>query len=560
MTLMSCAKPSGRTPAKRRGRRLAVGGFRLALVAAAFLALSTAGPDETATDRRALLAGARGEIPGVVELGDERDGFHELLDADGIVRGWVTSTFPHAADIHGYNGPSELLVVLDPAGKVRAVDLIDSADTSGHVAKVRDDPEFWAQWSGREEAELGELGTPRIVSGATLTSEAMARGVAARFGATGMDEWFNRPVSPETVARWFPDADRVEPGPTAGVSRVLAQGKTRGLVLRSSRMGVGARGFNGVSDVIIALDGDTVLGVALWDSRDNQPYVDYVREELRFADGFADRSIEDILAAREGDGLVVSGASVTAGAVRATTREMLRRYRDAAAGKSGSGPPWATLAATAWIAAGVALGLGGRGSGKRSRLGFAAVSVVSGLTLGWLVGQDQLIGWARNGVELSRGIPLLLLTAVALLVPALTGKNVYCSRLCPHGAAQTLAGRAVRRRFGLPARWHRALQRVPWLTLIAIWALALIGGGLPFAMAEPFEVWSAGFYAAVPAAIFTLGLLAAFFLPQAYCHYGCPTGALLKFLTHSPGNFTRRDALAAGLVAAAWMFALASGS
>jgi polyferredoxin len=173
-----------------------------------------------------------------------------------------------------------------------------------------------------------------------------------------------------------------------------------------------------------------------------------------------------------------------------------------------------------------------------------------------MVGQDQLIGWARNGVDLSHGIPLLMLTAVALLVPAFTGKNVYCSRICPHGAAQTLLGTVVRRRFALPTRWHRLLQRVPWLTLLAIWALALSGSGLAFAMFEPFEIWSAGFYAILPAAILSIGLLAAVFLPQAYCHYGCPTGALLKFLTHSPGDFTRRDAIATALVALGWIYRL----
>jgi NosR/NirI family transcriptional regulator, nitrous oxide reductase regulator len=247
----------------------------------------------------------------------------------------------------------------------------------------------------------------------------------------------------------------------------------------------------------------------------------------------------------------VSGASVTAGAVTTTVREMLRRHQAVGPRKT---IPWGTLTATAWIAAGLLVGL--TRSGRRVRLGYAVVSVAAGLTLGWMVGQDQLIGWARNGVDFSYGMPLLLLTAVALLVPAFTGKNIYCSRICPHGAAQTLAGTAIRRRFAMPPRLHRVFQRVPWLTLLAIWTLALLGSGLPFAMIEPFEVWSAGFHAILPAAILSIGLLAAVFLPQAYCHYGCPTGALLKFLTHSPGDFTRRDAIAAALVAAGWIYQL----
>jgi Na+-translocating ferredoxin:NAD+ oxidoreductase RnfG subunit len=550
---MICATPSERKPVRRAWRRAAVGGCRLALLAAAFLALAPRGADVPGSDPAALLAGARAEMPEVVKLGGERDGFHELLDAAGDMRGWVSGTYPHAANIRGYNGPSELMIVLDTAGKVRAVRMIDSADTAGHVEKVVADVEFWAQWTGRREAELGEIGNPRIVSGATLTSEAMARGVAARFGAKGMDEWFTKKIEPATVARWFPKADRIEPDAKAGVHRVFEGGNEAGLVLRSSRMGVGARGFNGVSDVIVALKDDTVLGVGLLDSRDNQPYVGDVMDELRFADGFAGRKVEDILAAPDENGLVVSGASVTAGAVTTTVREMLRRHRTEAPLRA---MPWKTLAATAWIAVGLFVGLGR--SGKRVRLGFAVISIIAGLTLGWMVGQDQLIGWARNGIDLSNGIPLILLTAVALLVPALTGKNVYCSRICPHGAAQTLLGTAVKRRFGLPSRLHHILQRVPWLTLVAIWVLALSGSDFSFAMLEPFEVWSAGFYALLPAAILSIGLLAAVFLPQAYCHYGCPTGAMLKFLTHSPGDFTRRDAIAAMLVAAGWIYTLAT--
>lgn len=67
-------------------------------------------------------------MPEAVKLDEERDGFHELLDAGGNPCGWVTGNFSQASNIHGYNGPSELLVVLDTAGKVRAVRLIESAD------------------------------------------------------------------------------------------------------------------------------------------------------------------------------------------------------------------------------------------------------------------------------------------------------------------------------------------------------------------------------------------------------------------------------------------------
>ncbi|MFM7183132.1 MAG: FMN-binding protein [Verrucomicrobiales bacterium] len=530
-----------------------VGVFRLALIAAAIFALAPPPGKAPGSGPEALLAGARTVMPEAIALGGESDGMFELLNAEGTTLGWATSTFPDAASISGYNGPSELLVVFDAMGKVRGVRFLDSADTIGHVDKVKADTEFWAQWNGKPDAALGDPGTPRVVSGATLTSEAMARGVAARFGAKGMDQWFTLPIEPATVTRWFPGADRIQAAEKTGVHRVFAGEKECGLVLRASRMGIGARGFNGVSDVLVALEGDTILGVALFESRDNEPYVGDTKDELRFADPFAGQKIQDFLATGDDYTLVVSGASVTANAVNTTVQEMLRRHL---AEPPERAFPWPLALGSTWLAIGLALGLGRRWSGPKIRMAFALVSVAAGLGLGWMLGQDQLISWGKNGLFLASGLPVLLLTAVALLVPAFTGKNVYCSRICPHGAAQTLLGKIRKKRSSLPGRWHRALQSLPWLTLFVIWTLAFVGSGIPFALFEPFEVWSAGFYAFIPAAILTVGFIAAVFLPQAYCHYGCPTGALLKFLSHSPGDFTRRDAVAAALVALGWLIRL----
>ncbi|RYE98934.1 MAG: DUF4153 domain-containing protein, partial [Oxalobacteraceae bacterium] len=83
---------------------------------------------------------------------------------------------------------------------VKAVRFLASADTSGHVQKIRDDPDFWNQWTGKTEAMLGAAPQPKLVTGASLTSEAIARGVAARFGAQGMDQWFPAELSLAQIA------------------------------------------------------------------------------------------------------------------------------------------------------------------------------------------------------------------------------------------------------------------------------------------------------------------------------------------------------------------------
>lgn len=126
------------------------------------------------------------------------------------------------------------------------------------------------------------------------------------------------------------------------------------------------------------------------------------------------------------------------------------------------------------------------------RFAFAIISVAAGVTLGWMVSQDQLIGWSRNGLNARALLPLLVLTIVALVVPAYTGKNIYCNRICPHGAAQSLLGHVVKKRFALPPKLHHVMRRVPWLTLLVIWAIAFPPLVFPFSHIEPFESWSSG--------------------------------------------------------------------
>lgn len=528
-----------------------MGFYRVAMIVAAMACLFFARKNTLPISPELLLWESKKTLSAATHIGEAKDGFFPILDSTGNLLAWATSTNPQAGKIQGFSGTSELFILLKPDRKVLAVHFLNSSDTSGHVAEVRENAAFWHQWDGKAESELAKLHQPIVVSGATLTSEAMARGVAARFGAVGLDELFPAKVSLADVQHWYPAADAIVPGEAAGVFRIHAGGKTIGTVLRSSRMGILTRGFNGRSDVLLALSGDekTILGIAMPASRDNEPYVGDVQDEIRYADGFAGKPVGLVVDPEEPP-LVVSGASETAYAVNLTVRDLLKTYFRPNPPMT---IPWKPGLALAWIGLGLISAFSKRAGKPKWRLSFAVISVAAGLTLGWMISQDQLIGWGRHGLSTELALPLLVLTAMALLVPALTGKNVYCGRLCPHGAAQSLLGSVVKRRFSLHGKVHRAFQKLPWMTLAAIWILAFLGSGLHFAQVEPFEIWSSGFHAILPAAILTIGLVAAVFLPQAYCHYGCPTGALMKFLTHSPAAWTRRDTAAGILVAAAFV-------
>jgi NosR/NirI family transcriptional regulator, nitrous oxide reductase regulator len=551
------SKASRRPEPRRLARRILLAAYRLGLLVAAGACLAAAEARrgharDNSLEAAAALAPARLFLPAAAALappeGDDR--LSPVLDASGNPIGWAAQTYPEARAVTGYTGPSNLLVVFDTGRRVLGTALLASADTAGHVAKIAADPGFFTQWNGQAQAGLGAAGhTARLVSGASLTSEALARGLAARFGAAGMDQWFPAPTGLADARPWFPDAATLD-----GSTVRDAAGRPLGHLLRSSRMGVAARGFQGPADVWLALDpaGATIIGAALAASRDNEPYVTDVKDALRFDRPFDGMPVAQALATQPGDAVLASGASRTAEGIEETIREMLRRH-------SAPPPPrrWLGLreaAALIWIAAGLAVAIGPLRRWRAARAWFAAASVLAGgLWLGLMTGQDQWIKTARHGGLATTAPGLLALTAAALLVPLVLGKNIYCSHLCPHGAAQHWLGRLRRRRFALPPRLHRALAMVPWATLGLLWLLALLGSRFPFANAEPFEIWSVGFFALLPTTIFLAGLAAALFLPQAYCHYGCPTGAALKFLAASPSAWTRRDGIAGAAVAAAWL-------
>jgi hypothetical protein len=124
-------------------------------------------------------------------------------------------------------------------------------------------------------------------------------------------------------------------------------------------MGVAARGFQGASDVILALDPSDrlIAGVALRGSRDNEPYVSDVRDAVRYDAPFKGKTAQEIQASESGTLVMASGASRTAESVEETVKEMLRRHlapKEAEEGRIGMREG----IALAWIAAGVWMGFG----------------------------------------------------------------------------------------------------------------------------------------------------------------------------------------------------------
>jgi NosR/NirI family nitrous oxide reductase transcriptional regulator len=529
--------------------------FRLATLAAAAWLIHVAAWRPKAPDDISL-AEAKAMFPTAESLaaGDPQVGGQKVLDGRGQTLGFLLTTSPHTDDIVGYAGPSNLLIGLSPKREVIGVRLLASGDTQAHVEEVRGSQSFWRQFVGASPtADL-----PRIegVSGSTLTSLAMAEAIERRLAGTSLSRRFAEPVSLPEIQVLFSEATQFEPDSRrSGWFRVRDEhGTTLGYTVRTSPYSDNGRGYRGPTEslVAIAADGRTVIGLAIRKSYDTPEYVDRVREDEGFRKLLTGRTIDDwarLDFAREGiEG--VSGATQTSFAVAGGMR---RRFAADQAGRQTAGRAWwVEPGLLAIIVVGLALTFTSLRTSRRLKTVWQGVLIVVFLFwLGDLVSLALLSGWSRHGIPWRTTPAVVLLVAVALVVPWTTRRQIYCQQLCPHGAAQSWLGKFKRLHVPMRASWQRWLARLPAALLAAGLVVGTFAIGFDLAWLEPFDGWVLKGAAVVSSTIAVVGLVLSLFVPMAYCRYGCPTGELLRMLKSSGGHdrILRRDWMAAGLVA-----------
>ncbi|OAI52455.1 hypothetical protein AYO47_06165 [Planctomyces sp. SCGC AG-212-M04] len=506
-------------------------------------------------------------FPTAARLGprDARLNGWTVLASDGHPLGIVFETSPQTDHLVGYSGPSNLLLGLDPQGAIVGVRFLSSRDTTEHVEQVRSHPAFWSQFRGWNPTSDPR---PRVdaVSGSTLTSYAMAESIEERLAGHSTSLRFPNAISLEEARGVFPEAQSLKPDSTRlGWLEVRgAEEQLLGFVLRTSPYAESVRGYSGPTEALIAVDPTRtrVAAIRMRSSYDTPDYAARVRADEEYLRSLADHTLEEWTqidfesAGIEG----VSGSTQTsyglAEGIRRRLKADLANVPAAVGGKLWKRRNFGLLAI---IAGGLLVTFVPAFGGRRIRTLWQIVLVAAfGLWLGDMLSMALLAGWARNGVAWSTAPGLVALVAVALVVPWSTKRQVYCHSLCPHGAVQEWLGHERRCHVHVPRRLSRLLGLLPGTLLAVAFGLSLTKPRFNLARFEPFDAWVLWTAAAVSMLVGLAGLVAAVFVPMAYCRFGCPTGALLK-LVRSHGQADRwslRDFIAAAAVslAAAWMF------
>lgn len=539
--------------------------WRLAALLLAALLLQRTTPVTESALTRLGLDDAKAFFPGAKRLKSGPNQTLLVQDQAGNRLGRLVTTSPDADSILGYAGPSNVLVALDNQEKVVGTRILSSEDTPEHVEKLRGNPVFeksFKDWRPTTQP------APKLdaYAGSTLTAYAITESIQKRLSGNYVSLRFPTPLSlKEVQAAGFPDATGFEPNvPRLGWNLVRGTNRAHlGYVVRSSPSADEVIGYAGPSETLIAVetDGLRLRQVMLRTTYDTADYVSRIKDQEPDPQGrtfFKDLTKWDTrqwaeFDFRKGELDTVAGATLTSYAI---AKGLQARFADDAHGgrreKQDAAQRLRTAALWCFLAGALLMTF----TPLHGRPVFRTVWQVLlvgglGLWLGQLLSLSLFAGWARHGIPWAQAPALLVLGVVALLVPWGARRQLYCHHACPHGAAQELLGGFKRLQVAVPARWHAWLGKLPAIALAGAFLAALAWPRWSLGQVEPFDAWVLGVGVAIPLALAVVGLLASVAVPQAYCKYGCPTGALFKFVrtANQAETWGRRDTWAAIVLA-----------
>ncbi|WP_417393286.1 4Fe-4S binding protein [Gimesia sp.] len=328
-----------------------------------------------------------------------------------------------------------------------------------------------------------------------------------------------------------------------------------GYAIRTSPVSDDIIGYCGPSDTLIVFtpQADRIVGISIRSSGDTTSHVNDIRQNEYWMNLWKEYGWHDIadVDLRSGEIEGVSGATMTSMGIAHAIAHRIRFSEQ----KTQADPPFQFRAKDAAIIAfciGACLITFTRL--KRIHWLRKLYKLVAMLYLGFwtgdLLAESLFAGWARYAVPWRTVSGLVALAAVAVLIPWTTRRNVYCQSICPHGTAQEFLGKVIppRSKWKIRPDIKRALRWIPPLLIGLILTIIFLRLPIDLAELEAFDAYlltSAGIASIIIAVV---GLVASLFVPQAYCHYGCPTGAIFEFVrSHGRADHFGRSDLVGGL-------------
>ena len=283
-------------------------------------------------------------------------------------------------------------------------------------------------------------------------------------------------------------------------------------------------GFGGSLRVVVGIDkSGNIAGVELGENYESVGFIERVRNE-GFFKKWNGKSVSD---AAEAEIDTVSGATMSTRAIKSMVALNLSKYSgtDFRKNSDETEPLWLEILVFLLLAYSLFAFFFPQKTAKLRTFHLAALAVVLGFIGGYALSFESFKNWLSSGnIAL---VPAVIL-ALALIIPIISGRNFYCSFVCPFGALQELLGKMPFPKKSLPQKFMKGVAVFKVVLLVALYILMIFKVVTDFTVFEPFSAFKFN-AAAVPSLVITaLFLIVSLFINRPWCRFFCPTGTLIN--------------------------------
>ena len=337
----------------------------------------------------------------------------------------------------------------------------------------------------------------------------------------------------EHVKKIFPSAEKlVSPENSKEWVVVLdISGKHIGSVAHSSPLADDISGYGGSTPLLIGIDTDgKITGVILLENVETEAFVDKVLKSgfMEKWKGIHWKEVDKT------DIQTVSGATMTSTAVKETLLKRISLIDPNAVAKVPQKSKlfdWKEIGIIIIPILGVFMCFTKCKQNTVLRYILMALSI---LYLGFFTAScfsmSLISAWAVNGIKSSASVGIMVLCALAVIVPIFTGRNFYCFFVCPFGSLQELLNKIIPWKLRISPKLNKNLRYVRYIILVIVTVSLLLGVKLDPNNIEPFSAFRFTVAGIAAIAIAVISLILACGINRPWCSFGCSAGALLDLL------------------------------
>ena len=326
----------------------------------------------------------------------------------------------------------------------------------------------------------------------------------------------------------FPEARQVLLLDTSYFAVKNDANETIGSVLLSSPYSDGVKGYAGKIPLLIALDRNgKIMQVKLLDNQETPGFLKRVTD-AGYLESWNGLSVDEAL---QKDVDAISGATYSSMGIQNSLKARLAVLsRRSVTGTTDNRTLWPNVCILVVVALALICFFNPT---KTKILRFATLLLSIGILGFWRNASMSLLkfySWISTGISWPLEWALIVIFALAVLLPLFTGKAFYCTYLCPMGALQELAGKACKKKATLSRTATTILLVIRKLFLLTLLILVAVNAGIDLAFAEPFSVFSVKSITLFSIIFAAIVLTVSLFINRAWCRFLCPTGLLFELV------------------------------